>query len=74
MEEEQSTETSEEFLVGVSERLHAGPDTDIDLADILKVHILQTAPANDAVVKAKAAIIELAQKRAATAAPDNADD
>ncbi|WP_029587483.1 hypothetical protein [Bradyrhizobium sp. URHD0069] len=53
-----------EFLAGLSRHLCGKEGVDIELADILRVHLLQGCPAADAVEQAKAAIVKLAVDRA----------
>ena len=63
--QENPTETPDAFLTGLADRLSAKEDVDADLTNILKLHLLKSAPAQDAVAQAKAAILTLASKRAA---------
>jgi len=68
-----ATAAPEEFLKGVSSDLAAQPGCDLDLARILAEHILSATPQTDCVARARRAIAELAQARAAPrpeAAPD----
>jgi hypothetical protein len=51
------------FLVALGERLSEQDGIDANLARILKAHILTIAPAEDAVAKAKEAILKLANER-----------
>lgn len=54
----------DEFLKAVAETLKKEDAADTDMAEILQAHILKAAPAQDAVSKAKDAIIKLAGQRA----------
>ena len=68
-----ATAAPEEFLKGVSSDLAAQSGCDLDLARILAEHILSATPQSDCVTRARRAIAELAQARAAPrpeAAPD----
>jgi hypothetical protein len=57
-------ETPETFLKSVGATLKAAAGADEELADVLASHILITSPHADAVNRAKAAIVALAEKRA----------
>jgi hypothetical protein len=70
-ETEEKQETPDAFLKAIAGKLATTPDIDIDLAKILAANILTVAPAADALARAKAAIVALAEKRA-TAAAQNA--
>jgi hypothetical protein len=58
------TETPGEFFNALGDYLKGKEDTDVGLADILKAHILKTAPTQNAVAQAKDAIVKLAGERA----------
>lgn len=58
-------ETPESFLANLAGTLRNKEGIDVDLADIVHKHILTTSPAKDAVALAKAAIVKLADERAA---------
>jgi hypothetical protein len=62
--EEKPSETPEAFLAGLGKRLSGKEGVDQGLAEILKTHLLTVAPAQDAVARAKAAILKLARERA----------
>lgn len=55
------------FLAGVSKALKVSTDVDADLASLLSNHLLTIMPHANAVANAKAAIVALAAKRAASA-------
>lgn len=57
-------ETPDAFLKTLGERLNAKAGVDADLAAILTTHLLKAAPAQNAVVQAKDAIVKLATERA----------
>jgi hypothetical protein len=57
------TETPAHFLTNLGKVLRE-KDVDVDLADILTIHLLTATPAVDAVAKAKASILKLASDRA----------
>lgn len=59
-----SSDTPDAFLKALGESLKGKEGVDAGLADILKGHILKTAPAQNAVVLAKDAILKLAGERA----------
>lgn len=58
------TETPGEFLVNLGQALLERDDVDADLAEIISTHLLTAKPTDDAVPKAKAAILKLARDRA----------
>jgi hypothetical protein len=62
--EEKPAETPEEFLTALGERLGTQEGADVALAEILKAHILKTAPGKNAIPQAAAAILKLAEERA----------
>lgn len=64
--EVEPVETPDVFLAGVSEYLKASADVDADLASIISDHLLTATPHADAVANAKAAIVAIAAKRAAS--------
>jgi hypothetical protein len=61
---EEKPQTPDAFLKGVAETLEVGAGVDLDLAKILAAEILVSKPPADAVNRAKAAIVALAEKRA----------
>jgi hypothetical protein len=61
---EDEPETPEAFLKNLGNRLKTSAGVDGELAAILAAHILQGAPADNAVTLAKNAIVRLAEKRA----------
>jgi len=61
---EEKSQTPDAFLKDVAATLQAGVGVDFDLAKILAAEILVSKPSADAVNRAKAAIIALAEKRA----------
>lgn len=63
-DEAKPLETPDAFLKVLGERLKAKEGVDTDLAVILTTHILKVAPAPNAVVQAKDAIVKLAAERA----------
>lgn len=63
-DEEKKQETPAEFLKRVGASLDKGDGADKDLAKILSTHVLVVPAGAEAVAKAKAAIIALAEKRA----------
>jgi hypothetical protein len=65
------SQTIELFLTALGRDLQNQDEADPDLIDIVKDHILKTSPNDDAVSRAKTAIVELAQRRAV---PPKADD
>ncbi|TGR23146.1 MULTISPECIES: hypothetical protein [unclassified Mesorhizobium] len=66
----QQADTPDSFLSALAEGLTVREGVDTDLADILKRHILKAAPAQNAVIEAKDAILQLAGRRAALPVPD----
>lgn len=62
--EETPRETPEEFFNALGDHLKGKEGADVGLADILKAHILKTAPTQNAVSQAKGAIVKLAGERA----------
>lgn len=64
VDEEASEATPEMFFNQLGERLKEDPNADGALANILVTHILKAAPAQDAVARAKAAIVKVAVDRA----------
>jgi hypothetical protein len=66
-------ETSETFLMALVATLKSSDGVDQDLAEILATHVLVAEPARDAVAKANAAIVALAQTRATPAKQEPAD-
>lgn len=65
-------ESPADFLAALGGKL-VETSTDTALAQILGEHMLQAAPASDAVAKAKAAIVKLAGDRANPAVEDSAN-
>ncbi len=63
-DEAKPLETPDAFLKVLGESLKAKEGVDTDLAAILTTHILKAAPAPNAVVQAKDAIVKLAAERA----------
>ena len=63
-------ETPNEFLKALAESLKGTQGVDVGMADILKVHILNAAPTQNAVAQAKDAILNLAAERANPAEPE----
>jgi hypothetical protein len=57
-------ETPAEFLSALGKTLRENEQIDPDLAEILSGHLLTGTPANDAVMKARNAIVKLAEERA----------
>ena len=55
------------FLTGLGAVLSAQVGVDDELAEILKLHLLRTKPDENCVENAKAAMLQLAAKRAAQA-------
>jgi hypothetical protein len=62
--EQESDEPPAAFLAALGKRLSERGDVDVDLADILRAHLLKVSPVQDAVAQAKAAISKLAEGRA----------
>jgi hypothetical protein len=62
--ENESQDTPEDFLSNLGESLQKEEGIDVHLTEILRKHILITAPAKDAVAAAKSAIVKLAESRA----------
>ena len=62
--EAKPAETPEAFLNALGDSLKGKEGIDNGLADILKTHILNAAPAQNAVAQAKDAIVKLAGERA----------
>jgi hypothetical protein len=66
-------EMASSFLDALGDNLKRKDGVDVNLANILKTHILTAAPAQDAVAKAKAAILSLASERANPAEREPSD-
>jgi hypothetical protein len=66
-------QTPEAFLKALAAGLQEKEGIDTDLADILRIHILKSAPAQNAVAQAKEAILKLADKRANAPKPEVSD-
>jgi hypothetical protein len=66
-------ETLEEFFNALENHLKGKDGGDVQLADILKTHILKAAPAQNAVAQAKDAIVKLAGERANPPKPEVAN-
>ena len=64
------TETPEQFLNALGDRLKKKEGADIGLIGILKAHVLKAAPAQNAVAQAKDAIVKLASERANPRKPE----
>lgn len=60
-----NNDPSAEFLVELVDTLVAMEGVDVELASILKIHLLKSAPAKDGVMLAKEKILQLADERAA---------
>jgi hypothetical protein len=69
-DEAETVDAPEAFLKVLGEGLEAKEGVDIGLANILKTHILKTAPAQSAVAQAKDAILKLAAERANPPKPE----
>ena len=63
-------ESPVEFLAKLGNALREKENVDVGLVDILAKHLLTAAPAVDAIVKAKDAILELAAERANPPKPE----
>lgn len=61
---EESDESPAAFLATLGKHLSEKDGVDVDLADILRTHLLKVSPTQDAVAEAKAAIVKLAGERA----------
>ena len=64
------TESSDKFLAKLGQALLEQDGADVDLAKILATHLLTAEPTDDAVSKAKDAIVKLARIRAASSGPE----
>ncbi len=62
-----------DFLVNLGKALREKKNVDTGLADILAKHLLTATPADDAVAKAKDAIVKLAVARADPPKPEAGD-
>jgi hypothetical protein len=62
--EQESDKPPAAFLAGLGKRLSEKDGVDVDLADILRTHLLKVSPAQNAVAQAKDAIFKLAEGRA----------
>jgi hypothetical protein len=62
--EAEAADTPDAFLKALAESLKGQEGVDAGMADILEVHILKAAPAQNAVAQAKDAILKLAAERA----------
>jgi hypothetical protein len=60
----EQADTPEAFLKALGESLKGTEGVDHGLVEILKTHILKAAPAQNAVIQAKDAILNLASARA----------
>jgi hypothetical protein len=67
-------ETPAEFLDALANNLASEEGLDKDLAEILKKHLLNAAPAPNAVAQAKNAIVTLASHRASLASAEAVND
>lgn len=63
----------EDFLSALGDSLKNNVNADNELADILKAHILNVSPEQNAVTQAKAAILKLAAGRANPLKPEMAN-
>jgi hypothetical protein len=63
-------ETPAAILDALGDNLGGKEGVDVDLANILKTHILKAAPTQNAVYQAKDAILKLAGKRANSTKPE----
>ena len=68
-----AAESPDAFLKALGESLKGKEGVDAGLADILKGHILKSAPAQNAVALAKDAILKLAGERANPPKPEVAN-
>lgn len=71
--EDNAVETPDAFLASLVDSLSSKEGIDASLVDILKTHLLNTDPAEDAVAQAKTAIVKLADERAAPPQKEEAD-
>jgi hypothetical protein len=62
--DQESDEPPAASLAALGKCLSERDDVDVDLADILRAHLLKVSPVQDAVAQAKAAIFKLAEGRA----------
>ena len=60
------TESPGEFLANLGQALCEQDGADVNLAEILSAHLLTAEPTDEAVSKARAAIVKLARSRAAS--------
>lgn len=67
-------ESTADFLANLGKALLKKEGIDVGLADILAKHLLTTAPCDNAIDKAKKAIVELAVVRATLPAAPEVDD
>lgn len=63
-------DTPDEFLKALGESMKGTEGVDAGMADILQAHILKVAPAQNAVVQARDAILKLADERANPPKPE----
>jgi hypothetical protein len=69
----ESAKAASVFLAQLGDSLANQEGVDVDLAAILKTHLLTDSPAKDAVPQAKVALVTLAVERAAAPTADAAD-
>lgn len=67
-------ESPADFLANIGKALREKEGIDVALADILAKHLLTAAPCDNAIAKAKKAIVELAAERATPPAAPEVDD
>jgi hypothetical protein len=72
--EETADKSPAAFLAGLGKHLLEKEGVDVGLAGILQTHLLTLSPTQDAVVKAKAAIVQLAGERANLPKTEDAHD
>lgn len=73
MADNKDTQTPAEFLVQLANALPRQEGADADLSAILRQHVVTDKPGGDCVAKAKAAIVRLAEQRAAPAQQEGND-
>jgi hypothetical protein len=71
--EAESVDSPAGFLTSLGKQLSEKDGVDVDLAEILRTHLLKVSPTQDAVALAKAAIIKLAGERANPPKEENAN-
>lgn len=70
----ETADTPDAFLTALGESLKGKEGVDVGMADILRTHILKADPAQNAVTRAKDAIVKLASERANPPEPEVAND